>query len=229
MDGLYDPPRLMVSDATLDVPSATTTPNAEPQQGASTAHTTPMPTAASDMLPNNSQESVASYLAATERSAHHDAEDPTSATVATESQTPNFSADTQLDVPTNAAGSSTRNDAGTSTSATAAIPSQTPDFSADAQSDNPFSAAGSPTTNGVDTSTSHTALMKSQTPDLVPGSQSRALSTTVSSPLANEASTGTQSDDASAASTGTSVGVSSASTAKNYVVVGLLLFFSFVY
>ena len=224
IEGLYDPPRLMVSEATLDVPSATNTSNAEPQQGASSAHTTPVPTAASDVLPGNSLDAPGPYSLATEQASHHDAEDPTSVTAATESQTPDFSAETQNDASTSSTGSLMASDADSSTT----MEPQIPDFSAGVQSNGPSSAGGSPITIGVDTSTSHTALMESQTPNLVPGSQSRASSTTASSPLANEASTDTQSDSASASSTGTSVGVSLASKVKGYAAVGLFLFFSFI-
>jgi len=50
LDALYDPPRLMTSQSSLDMPSATANPSAEPQQGASTKDTLATPTAASQTL-----------------------------------------------------------------------------------------------------------------------------------------------------------------------------------
>lgn len=45
LDGLYDPPRLMTSEATLDVPSPSSTRSAEPQQSVVAAHNPASPTA----------------------------------------------------------------------------------------------------------------------------------------------------------------------------------------
>jgi len=227
LDALYDPPRLLVPEATLDVPSATTTSDAEPQQGASTAFTTPAPTAASDMLPSSDQEQPDSYPAATEQLSHHDAEDPTLGTTAIDSQTPDFSADMQSDHSTSTAGSPATYYADTFTLDTAAIKPQTPDFSADAQSEASPNTADSPMANGAKASTSHTAMLESQTPEVVYGSQSNAPSTAASGSSSNGASTDVLSDGASPPSTGTSVGARFVFTVKTHAAVGLSLLFSF--
>lgn len=187
LDALYDPPRLMVSEATLDVPSATTTPDAEPQQGASTAHTTPAPTAASKILPDHSQESPDSHPAATEQASGHDAGNIAPATVAVDSQTAGSLAGTQSDASSNTDSSPVANDA---------------------ESNDPSPTLDGPLASNAESPTSHTAMMESQTPELVAGSQGDAASTTASGSLANDASTDTLSDSAGASPSSTSVGVS---------------------
>ena len=202
LDALYDPPRLMVSEATLDAPSATTTPDAEPQQGASTAHTTPAPTAASNIIPDHSQESPDSHPAATEQASGHNAENIGPATVAVESQTPGPSAGTQSDASSNTNGSPATNDA---------------------ESNDP-----SPTLDGPLASNAHTAMMESQTPELVAGSQGDASSTTSSGSLANDASTDTQSESesSSASPSGTSAGISLVPNVCSHTALALFLLLS---
>jgi hypothetical protein len=98
LDALYDPPRLMSSEATLDVPSATTTSNAEPQQGVSTAHATASPTAAPDMATGHPDGSSDSALLGSEQATSHEGDTSAPHTAMMESQTPTLVADTQSDV-----------------------------------------------------------------------------------------------------------------------------------
>lgn len=207
VDALYDPPRLLVSEATLDVPSATTTPDAEPQQGASTAHTTPAPTAASNILPGHSQKSSDSHSAATEQASGHDAGGLAPATSAIESQTLGSSAGTQSDAPSNNDGSPVGND--------------------------PESNDASPTLDGplasnAETPASHTAMLESQTPELVAGSQDDASSTSASGSPAYDVSTDTQSGSAGASASGTSAGVSLVSRLWSHAPLALFLLLSYV-
>ena len=211
----------MVPEATLDVPSATTTSNAEPQQGASTARTTPAPTAASDMLPGHSQESPGSYSAATDQATDRDIENPTRATAAMKSQTSDHPAVMQSDSPPDTAGNPMPNDAGSDASPTT-------DGSPDAGSDASSTATGSPTANDARTSTSHTAMMESQTPEMVSGSQGDSSSTTASSSLANGASTDTQSDSSGASPSSTSVGISPVSDVCSHATLALFLLLSYI-
>ena len=162
LDALYDPPRPMVSAATLDVPSATSTPNAEPQQGASTARTTPAPTAASDVLTEYSMDSPDSYSAATRQSVHHDVEESASATAAMESQTPDLSLATQDEASSGTAGS-TMADGETSSSHIALPESQTPDLVSDLQSDTSTTTAGSPLASDASTDTQSEGASASST------------------------------------------------------------------
>lgn len=210
VDALYDPPRLLVSEATLDVPSATTASIAEPQQGASTAHTTPAPTAASNILPSHSQKSSDSYFAATEQASDHDAGGLVPATAATESQTPGSLAGTQSDASSNNDGSPVGND--------------------------PESNDASPTIDGPlasnpETPASHTAMLESQSPELVAGSQGDASSTAASGSLANDASTDEQSgsESSSASPSGTSAGVSLVSNMRSYDALALSLLLSYLF
>ena len=224
LDALYDPPRLMVSEATLDVPSATTTPDAEPQQGASTAHTTPAPTAASDMLPEPSQGSPDSHSAATEQASGHDTQNLAPATAATKSQTPGISAGTQNDASSGAAGSPMPNDAESNASPnTAGSP-----VANDAGIDATPNTAGIPAANGAEPSASHTAMLESQTPELVSGSQGDASPTTASGSLANGASSGTQSDSAGASSSSTSAGTSLVSNVWSHAPLAPFLLLSYI-
>lgn len=202
----------MVSEATIDVPSATTTSGAEPQQGASTAHTTPAPTAASDMLPEPSQELPDSPSTATEPTSGEHAGSPVSPAVATKPQTPDLSAGTQNDASSDSIDSPVPNDAGSD-----AIGSTTAN---DAESNHPDAT----------TSKSHTAMMESQTPELVQGSQGDGSSTTAGGSLANEASTDTQSDgtSASASPSGTSAGVSLISNAWSHTAIAMILLLSYI-
>jgi len=207
VDALYDPPRLLVSEATLDVPSATTTPDAEPQQGASTAHTTPAPTAASNILPGHSQGLPDSHSAATEQASGHDAESIAPATAAIQSQTPGLSAGTQSDALSNNDGSPVGN--------------------------NPESNDASPTLDGplasnAEPPASHTALMESQTPELVAGSQGDASSTSASGSSSNEDSTDTQSGSVGVSPSGTSVGISLVSNVLSYNVLALFILLSYL-
>ena len=197
----------MVPEATLDVPSATNTPEAEPQQGASNAHTTPAPTAASDILPSDSQASPDSHPGATKPASDQDAENPSSPTAAIESQALDLPGNTQTDAPSNPDGRANANDAG---------------------SDASPNTAGSPVANDADTSTSHTALMESQTPELVPGTQGDASSTTASGSLAGDDSTNAKSDSARASSSGTSAGISLVSHKLSHVPLALFLLLSYV-
>lgn len=196
----------MVSEATLDVPSATTTPDAEPQQGASTAHTTPAPTAASNILPSDSQASPDSHPGATKPASDHDAENSPSPTAAIESQALDLPGNTQTDAPSNPDGRANANDAG---------------------SDASPNTAGSPLANDADTSTSQTALMESQTPELVPGTQGDASSTTASGSLADGDSTNAKSDSAGASSSGTSAGIRLVSNKLSYAPLALFLLLSY--
>lgn len=198
----------MVSEATLDVPSATTIPDAEPQQGASTAHTTPAPTAASDMLPEPSYGSPDSYSTATKTANDQHGGYPISPASMVPS-TPDLSAGTQSDALSGSAGSPMPNDA-----------------ESGASSDT--GGTVSPVANNAGTSASHTAMMESQTPDLVSGSQGDASSTTASGSLANDASTGTQSENASALPSGTSAGISIVSNVWSYTALTLLLLLSYL-
>lgn len=200
----------MVSEATLDVPSATTTPGAEPQQGASTAHTTPAPTAASDMLPEPSH-------AASDQHAGN----PASPTAVVKPQTPDLPAGTQNDAPSDSAGSPMPNDAGSGAS---------PDTAGsttgnDAESNDPSNTVDGPSGNDANTSKTHTAMMESQTPELVPGSQGDGSSTTAGGSLANDASTDTQSDSTSAGASprSTSAGVTLALNVWSYAAFALFL------
>lgn len=194
----------MVSEATLDVPSATTIPGAEPQQGASTAHTTPAPTAASDMLPEHSQGSPDSYATASKPAGDQHAGNPTSPTAVVKPQTPDSSAGTQNDASLGSAGSPRPNDAG---------------------SDASPKTAGSTTASDANTSESHTAMMESQTPELVAGSQGDGSSTTASGSVENGAPTDTQIDgtSTSASSSGTSAGVSLVSNVWSYATFAFVL------
>jgi len=207
VDALFDPPRLMASEATLDAPSATTTPDAEPQQGASTAHTTPAPTADSDVLPDPSRGSPDSHPTATKPASgqaetDQDAGNPSSSAAAMDPQTPDLSAGTHNDASPNPAGSPTLN--GPEDDAT----------------------VGSPVANGAETSASHTAMMESQTPELVAGSQGDASSTTASGSPANDASSDTQSENASASPSGTSAGISLISDVWSHAPLALSLLLS---
>jgi hypothetical protein len=86
----------MSSEATLDVPSATATSNAQPQQGASTAHTTASPTAAPDMATSHADGSSDSPLAGSEQATSHEFDSSAVHTAMMESQTPTLvAADTQ--------------------------------------------------------------------------------------------------------------------------------------
>jgi hypothetical protein len=86
----------MSSEATLDVPSATATSNAQPQQGASTAHTTASPTAAPDMATSHADDSSDSPLAGSEQATSHEFDSSAVHTAMMESQTPTLvAADTQ--------------------------------------------------------------------------------------------------------------------------------------
>lgn len=198
----------MVSGATLDVPSATATPDAEPQQGASTAHTTPAPTAASNILPGHSQGSPDSYSAASEQAPGHDAESIAPATAAIEPQTPGSSVGTQSDASSNTDGTPVAND---------------PD------SNGPSPTVDGPLASNAEIPTSHTAMLESQTPELVAGSQGDASSTSASGSLANDASTDTQSDSASASPSSTSAGVSLVSDMLSYNALALFLLFSYLF
>lgn len=216
-DALYDPPRLMVSEATLDVPSATTTPGAEPQQGASSAHTTPAPTAASDMLPEPSQEGPDSHSTAGKAGNDHHAGNPTSPTGVFEPQT--------ADNPSDSAGNPTPNDSGSDTSPNTAG-STTPN---DAESNDSSNTGDGPSGNDANTSKSHTAMMESQTPELVAGSQGDGSSTAASGSVANGAPTDAQSDGtrASASSSGTSAGVSLVFNVWSYATFAFVLLLSY--
>jgi hypothetical protein len=97
LDALYDPPRLMSSEATLDVPSATTTSDAEPQQGASIAHVTASPTAAPDMATNHTDGLSDSSPAGSEQATSHEVDSAGAHTAMMESQAPQLVADTQSD------------------------------------------------------------------------------------------------------------------------------------
>lgn len=206
VDALYDPPRLLVSEATLDVPSATTASNAEPQQGASTAHTTPAPTAASNILPSHSQKSSDSYSAATEQASGHDAGGLAPATAAIDSQTPGSLAGTQSDASSNNDGSPAGNDPG---------------------SNDASPTLDGPLASNPEFPASHTAMLESQTPELVVGSQGDASSTTGS--LANDASTDTPSDSAGASPNSTSAGVSLVSNMQSYNALALFLLLSYLF
>ena len=199
---------MLVSEATLDVPSATTASNAEPQQGASTAHTTPAPTAASNILPSHSQKSSDSYSAATEKASGHDAGGLASATAAIESQTPGSLAGTQSDAPSNNDGSPVGNDPG---------------------SNDASPTLDGPLASNPESPASHTAMLESQTPELVAGSQGDAASTTASGSLANDASTDTQSDSAGASPSSTSAGVSLVSNMRSYNALALFLLLSYLF
>jgi hypothetical protein len=225
LDALYDPPRLMVSEATLDVPSATITPDAEPQQGVSTAHTTPAPTAASDTLPEPSQESPDSHSAATKPASDKHAGNTASPTAAIEPQTPDLSAGTQNGPSSDSAGSEKPNDAGSDASPNTAGSTTLKD----AESNDSSNTVDGPPANGANTSRSHTAMMESQTPEWVPGSQGDGSSTTASGSLANNASTDTQSDSASASASpnGTSAGVNLVSNVWSYAAFTLFLLLSY--
>lgn len=225
LNALYDPPRLMVSEATLDVPSATTTPDAEPQQGASTAHTTAAPTAASDILPGHSQGSQDSYSAAAEQASGQGTENIAPATVAMKSQTPDFSAGTQGGATSNTDGSPTAND----TESDASPNTATGPKANDGESDASTTTVDGPVANDADTSTSHTAMMESQTPEMVSGSQGNGSPTTASGSLANDASTDTQSESAGASPSSTSAGISVVSNAWSYGPMALFLLLSSIF
>lgn len=225
LDALFDPPRLMASEATLDVPSATTTPNAEPQQGASTAHTTPEPTAASDMLPEHSQGSQNLHSAATERASGHDAANLAPATVPTESQTPDLSAGTQGGASSNTDGSPTANDAESDASPNTATGPKANDGESDAST----TTIDGPVANDADTSTSHTAMMESQAPEMVLGSQGNGSPTAASGSLAKDASTDTQSESAGTSPSSTSAGISVVSNVWSYGPMAVFLLLSSIF
>ena len=198
----------MVSEATLDVPSATTTPGAEPQQGASTAHTTPAPTAASDMLPEHSQGSPDSYATASKPAGDQHAGNPTSPTAVVKPQTPDSSAGTQNDASLGSAGSPRPNDAG---------------------SDASPKTAGSTTASDANTSESHTAMMESQAPEMVLGSQGNGSPTAASGSLAKDASTDTQSESAGTSPSSTSAGISVVSNVWSYGPMAVFLLLSSIF
>jgi hypothetical protein len=62
LDALYDPPRMMVSEATLDGPFGPTQGSAEPQQGVSPAYATARPTA---LMESQTPESATPTLSGT--------------------------------------------------------------------------------------------------------------------------------------------------------------------
>lgn len=140
LDALYDPPRLMVSEATLDGPSATTKPNAEPQQGASTVHTTATPTAASDMVTSNSLGSSDSSSSATEQAAHPD--DQVSTSVPGNSLETSESSSSDAEQATNSGDQ-------VSASHTALMESQTPTLVAGTQSDASSTTGSNPVSNAA--------------------------------------------------------------------------------
>lgn len=127
LDALYDPPRLMVSEATLDGPSATTSANAEPQQGASIAHTTASPTAASEVVSVSGLDLPGSSPAASEQAGQPDVSTSTTHTAMMESQTPQMTSASSVngDSSANAATTDARNgregDAPTSTSTSSSL------------------------------------------------------------------------------------------------------------
>lgn len=216
----------MVSEATLDIPSATTTPDAEPQQGASTAHTTPAPTAASDMLPEPSQESPDSHSAATNPASDQHAGNPMSPAAATEPQTTGLPEGTQNDASSDFAGSPMLNDAGSDASPNTASSTT----ANDAGSNDASNTGNELSENVATTSRSPTAMMESQTSELVQGSQGDGPSTIASGSLANDASTNKQSDRASASDSpsSTSAGVSLVSKVWRHAAFALFLVLSYI-
>lgn len=132
----------MVSEATLDAPSATTKPNAEPQQGASTAHNTATPTAASDMVPSNSLGTSDSSSPDTEQAAHSDDQVSTSA--------PGNSLETS-ELSSSDVEQSTNSGDQVSTSPTALMESQTPTLVADTQSDASSTTGSNSVSNAAST------------------------------------------------------------------------------
>lgn len=94
LDALYDPPRLMTSDSSLNMPSATANPSAEPQQGALTRNTLASPTAAPQTL-DSAGETITSSNAIVEpsKSLNNPNPDPESSNIHTavmETQTPHL-------------------------------------------------------------------------------------------------------------------------------------------